>query len=62
MTEQLKFLIWKLRKYIEKFTFFVFSHKESAGLSGIEAAMCGAKLYIPTDTFNRSFIQKKFIK
>lgn len=44
-----------------KIHIFCFTHKESAGLSGIEAAMCGAKLYIPTDILGRSFIKKDLL-
>ena len=40
---------------------FCFTHKESAGLSGIEAAMCGAKLYIPTDIIGRAFVKKDLL-
>ena len=36
---------------------FCFTHKESTGLSGIEAALAGAKLYIPMDFMGRTLIK-----
>jgi hypothetical protein len=44
-----------------KIHIFCVTHKESAGLSSIEAAMCGAKLYIPKDLFGRSFIHNDLV-
>jgi hypothetical protein len=41
----------------KKIHIFCVTHKESAGLSSIEAAMCGAKIYIPKDLYGRSLIQ-----
>lgn len=50
-----------IAKVYRKIHIFCFTHKESAGLSGIEAAMCGAKLYIPTDIIGRTFIKKDLL-
>ena len=36
---------------------FCFTHKESSGLSGVEAALAGAKLYIPKDLMGRTLIK-----
>ena len=43
-------------KYYRKMHVFCLTHPESAGLSAIEAGMCGAKLYIPKYRINRLFI------
>ena len=40
---------------------FCFTHKESAGLSGIEAALAGAKLYIPMDFIGRTLIKRDLL-
>ncbi|MGR8932918.1 MAG: hypothetical protein ACU837_00840 [Gammaproteobacteria bacterium] len=45
----------------KKIDVFCSTHKESAGLSAIEAAMAGAKLYIPQDIFFQSFIKKDLL-
>ncbi len=42
---------------IRKTHVFCFTHKESAGLSGVEAALAGAKLYIPKDLMGRTLIK-----
>ena len=39
---------------------FCVTHPESAGLAAIEAAMCGAKLYVPS-FFTRSFISRDLL-
>ncbi len=41
---------------------FCITHPESACLSAIEAAMCGAKLYIPKDGWGRTFLGGDLIK
>ena len=51
----------EIAEVYRKIHIFCFTHKESAGLSGIEAAMCGAKLYIPTDFFGHTFIKKDLL-
>jgi len=48
-------------KYYRKCHIFCVTHPESAGLAAIEAAMCGAKLYVPS-FFGRSFISKGLLK
>lgn len=40
---------------------FCVTHPESAGLAAIEAAMCGAKLFVPS-FFGRSFISKDLLR
>jgi len=42
---------------IRKTHIFCFTHRESAGLSGVEAALAGAKLYIPKDLMGRTLIK-----
>lgn len=51
----------ELIKVYKTIHFFCFTHKESAGLSGIEAAMAGAKLYVPRDYLWRTFIKKDLL-
>jgi hypothetical protein len=46
-----------IAEVFKKIHIFCFTHKESAGLSGIEAASAGAKLYIPKDLIGRKFIK-----
>ena len=41
---------------------FCYTHRESAGLSGIEAAMAGAKLYIPSNILGRTLIKRDLLK
>lgn len=52
----------EIAKIFRKIHIFCFTHKESAGLSGIEAAMAGAKLYIPIDWRGNTFIKKDLLK
>ena len=49
-------------RVIKNIHIFCYTHKESAGLSGIEAASTGSKLYIPTDIYGRTFIKKDLLK
>jgi hypothetical protein len=48
--------------YYRKMHIFCITHPESACLSAIEAAMCGAKLYIPKDRWNRLFIKEGLLR
>lgn len=48
-------------KYYRKCHVFCATHPESAGLAAIEAAMCGARLYVPFSYF-RSYISKDLLK
>lgn len=45
----------------KKMHIFCLTHPESAGLSAIEAAMCGARLYIPKYRLNRLFISEDLL-
>ena len=38
---------------------FCVTHEESAGLGTIEAAMCGARIYVPEKRFGRAFISRR---
>ena len=51
-----------IAKLIRKMHVFCYTHQESAGLSGIEAAMAGAKLYIPTNILGRTLIKRDLLK
>lgn len=51
----------EIAEIYRKIHIFCLTHKESAGLSAIEAAMSGAKLYIPTDFIGRPFIKKDLL-
>lgn len=54
---------WKeIIEYYQRTHVFCVTHPESAGLAVIEAAMCGAKMYIPIRKFVNPFISKKLIK
>ena len=54
---QIKVPYLKIADIYRKIHIFCASHKESAGLSSIEVAMCGAKLYIPLDLYGRPFLK-----
>jgi len=47
----------RIAEFYKRIHIFCVTHKESAGLSAIEAAMCGAKIYIPFDNYGRKFIK-----
>jgi len=51
-----------IAEVFRKIHIFCFTHKESAGLSGIEAASAGAKLYIPQDIMGSAFIKEDLLK
>jgi len=51
----------KIIDVIKNIHVFCYTHKESAGLSGIEAASSGAKLYIPSDFLGRTFVKKDLL-
>ena len=46
---------------MKKIHIFCYTHEESAGLSGIEAACAGSKLYIPTNFFGKTCIKKDLL-
>ena len=50
----------KIMSYYQQSHIFCLTHQESAGLAAIEAAMCGAKLYIPLIN-GKAFIKKELI-
>ena len=51
----------EMLKYYRRSHIFCATHPESAGLAAIEAAMCGAKLYVPSSYF-QSYISRDLLK
>ena len=46
---------------IKEIHIFCYTHEESAGLSGVEAACAGAKLYIPRSFFGKTCIKRDLL-
>jgi len=52
----------ELIRYYRRTHIFCITHPENACLSAIEAAMCGAKLYVPVHRLNSPFIHRDLLR